>query len=481
MGTQDTITDNSSGKGGGYSPKKCLAIITVVATFGGLLFGYDTGVVNGALPFMAQKDQLNLTPFIEGLIVSSLLLGAAFGSIIGGRMADRRGRRKTILFLAVLFLVSTIGCTLSPTAAIMICFRFLLGLAVGGASVTVPSYLAEMAPPERRGRMIIQNDLMVVTGQFLAFLFNAILGVGLGETGHVWRYMLALAGIPAIVLWFGMKRMPESPRWLMAKGKADEALQVLRMVREDEVAAIEIKEIEGNIKKEAHMEKATFKDLATPWIRRIVFLGIGLSVAQQITGINAIMYYGTQILMNSGFGTDAALIGNVGNGIISVLATWAGIWLVTAIGRRPLLIAGQTGIIASLAAIAFFATTMAGSANLSYIVLALTICFLICQQASVSSVTWLMIAEIFPQRIRGLGIGISVFCMWVANFFIGLSFPVLLSGVGLGMTFYSLAAINIISVIMVYLFVPETRGLSLEVIEDRFRSHKADPGKSLSL
>lgn len=196
-----------------------LRTIILVSTFGGLLFGYDTGVINGALPYMSESDQLNLNSFTQGLVTSALLFGAAFGAVVGGRLADYNGRRKTILYLAILFFVSTIGCTISPNAAVMILCRFLLGLAVGGASVTVPTYLAEMSPAESRGKMVTQNELMIVTGQLLAFTFNAIIGNMLGENPHVWRYMLPIAAIPAVFLFFGMLRVPESPRWLVSKGK----------------------------------------------------------------------------------------------------------------------------------------------------------------------------------------------------------------------------------------------------------------------
>ena len=291
------------------SHQKYLKRVTVVSTFGGLLFGYDTGVINGALAFMARPDQLNLTPAVEGFVASGLLFGAAIGSFFGGRLSDAEGRRKMLLCLAVIFFFAAIGCSLSPTAGILIACRFVLGLAVGGASVTVPAYLAEMAPADRRGRMVTQNELMIVSGQLLAFILNAILGVTFGEVGHIWRYMLALASIPAVVLWFGMLVMPESPRWLLLQGRVSDAMQVLKKIRDERMAIAELNEIQDSIDSEKHLDKAGYKDLATPWIRRIVFIGMGVSICQQISGVNSIMYYGTQILTQAGFSTEAALIG----------------------------------------------------------------------------------------------------------------------------------------------------------------------------
>lgn len=319
--------------------KGMLKKITVISTFGGLLFGYDTGVINGALPYMARKDELNLTPVTEGFVTSSLLFGAALGAVFGGRLSDRFGRRKMILNLALIFFLAALGCTFAPNAGVMILFRFLLGLAVGAASVMVPSFLAEMAPVETRGRMVTQNELMIVSGQLLAFIFNAILGTTIGqEAAHVWRYMLAIATLPAVILWFGMLIVPESPRWLASKGKIGEALRILKEIRTQNRAEIELKEIEENLAQESELQRATFRDLSIPWIRRIVFIGIGIGVVQQVTGVNSIMYYGTQILQQSGFSTNAALVGNIANGIISVLATFVGIWLLGNVGRRPMLL-----------------------------------------------------------------------------------------------------------------------------------------------
>ncbi|MEH7531126.1 sugar porter family MFS transporter [Priestia megaterium] len=448
-----------------------LRTIILVSTFGGLLFGYDTGVINGALPYMSESDQLNLNSFTQGLVTSALLFGAAFGAVIGGRLADYNGRRKTILYLAILFFVSTIGCTISPNAAVMILCRFLLGLAVGGASVTVPTYLAEMSPAESRGKMVTQNELMIVTGQLLAFTFNAIIGNMLGENPHVWRYMLPIAAIPAVFLFFGMLRVPESPRWLVSKGKNNEALTVLQKIRESKRAKSELKEIESAYEKEAKMEKATFKDLTTPWVRRVVFLGIGIAVVQQITGVNSIMYYGTEILKDAGFQTEAALIGNIGNGVISVLATFVGIWLLGKVGRRPMLITGLVGTTTALLLIGIFSLVFEGSAALPYIVLALTITFLAFQQGAISPVTWLMLSEIFPLRLRGLGMGVTVFCLWGINFLVGLTFPVLLASIGLSTTFFVFVVLGIGAILFVEKFLPETKGLTLEELEQRFRSY----------
>jgi major inositol transporter-like SP family MFS transporter len=455
---------------GKKDPKKFLKLVTIVSTFGGLLFGYDTGVINGALPFMARPDQLNLNPFTGGLVASSLVLGAAFGSIFGGRLSDSRGRRKVILYLAILFFFSAAGCVIAPNMTVMVMFRFLLGLAVGGASVVVPSYLAEMSPADRRGVLVTQNELMIVTGQFLAYVCNAVLGNVFGEAGHVWRYMLVIATLPAVALWIGVLILPESTRWLASKGKMAEALKILQKIRSESIAEQELKEIKEHISEDQNIEKISFKDLGTPWIRRIVILGITIGSISQLVGINSIMYYGTQILENSGFGTKTALIANVANGLIAVVAVIVGISLLHKVNRRPMLLTGLIGVTVALITIGISASILEGSPMLPYVVLAMTVIYLAFFQGAIGPMVWLILAEIFPVRLRGIGMGMAVLFLWLCNFLVGLFFPVLLDGIGLSATFFLFAMFGIAGIIYVAKALPETRGLSLEQIEDNFRS-----------
>jgi major inositol transporter-like SP family MFS transporter len=445
--------------------KSFLSTIVLVSTFGGLLFGYDTGVINGALPFMSEPDQLNLNSFAQGLVASSLLFGAAIGALFGGRLSDYSGRRKNILFLAVLFFISTLGCTLAPNMGVMVTFRFLLGLAVGGASVIVPTYLAEMSPVERRGRMV---------SQLLAFIFNAIIGNTMSDSSHAWRYMLVIAALPAVFLFLGMLKVLESPRWLVSKGRKVEALRVLQKIRDKNQANVELNEIENAFAEESSMKKATFKDLSIPWVRRILFIGIGIAIVQQITGINAIMYYGTEILKDAGFATEVALIGNIANGAISVIAVFFGIWLLGRVGRRPMLLIGLSGTTTTLLLIAIFSLTLKGSAALPFVVLALTVVFLAFMQGFIGPVTWLILAEIFPSRLRGLGMGLSVFFLWMTNSIIGLVFPVMLATIGLSTTFFIFVVLGVGGIMFVKRYMPETKGCTLEELEHYFRTYDDD-------
>ncbi|MBZ3912728.1 sugar porter family MFS transporter [Streptomyces acidiscabies] len=463
-------------EGVGASPgvARRLRVVTVVATFGGLLFGYDTGVINGALPYM--KDDLGLTPFTEGMVTSSLLLGAALGAVVGGRLSDARGRRRTILALAVLFFVGALGATLAPDTASMVVARFVLGLAVGGASVTVPVYLAEISPAERRGALVTRNELMIVSGQLLAFTSNAVIADVGDESGGVWRWMLVVATLPAVVLWFGMLVMPESPRWLASRTRFAEALDVLRQVRSRERAESELAEVSALAVKDAEQRLGGWRDVkSTPWLRKLMVVGFGIAIVQQITGVNTIMYYGTQILTDAGFASDSALTANIANGVISVLATFVGIWLLGRVPRRPMLMTGQVGTIVALFLIGVFSLTLPAGDGRAYAVLAMTVTFLAFQQGAISPVTWLMLSEIFPMRMRGFGMGIAAVVLWLTNFVIGLVFPSLVDGIGVSATFFLFVVAGFFSLAFVKRYVPETKGRTLETLEAELRARYSRP------
>ncbi|MCZ4550016.1 sugar porter family MFS transporter [Gordonia rubripertincta] len=463
-----------SRRGATRSPAKFLRLATIISTFGGLLFGYDTGVINGALPYMAEKDQLNLTSFTESLVASSLIFGAAVGAIAGGRLADRYGRRRNIIGLAVIFFFATLGCVFAPSMEVMVAFRFVLGLAVGGASVTVPTYLAEMSPAEKRGRMVTQNELMIVSGQLLAFTFNAILA-NLTEDNHVWRYMLVIATLPALVLWFGMLMMPESPRWLGRQGRTGDMLRVLQQVREERQARTEADEITRMAEEEKSTDALHWTVLRdVPWIRRVLVIGCGIAVVQQISGVNSIMYYGTQILEDSGFDKDAALTANIANGVISVAATFVGIWLLGKVGRRPMLMVGVAGTATALLLIGIFSLVLPSGTGRAFVVLTLTVTFLAFQQGATSPVTWLMLSEIFPLEIRGFAFGVTGFVLWMVNFGVGFFFLQLVDWFSISTTFFIFFVLGCCAFTFVKLYLPETKGRTLESLETEFTEKYGD-------
>ena len=361
-----TTTDASHGR--------FLTKLTVIATLGGLLFGYDTGVISGALLYM--KDDLNLSSFGEATVVSSLLFpGAAFGALFGGRVADRIGRKRSLLVCAGLFLVGALGCALAPNVVIMVAARIVLGLGVGAAAVTCPLYLAEMAPAERRGRMVTINELMIVTGQMLAFATNALLD-HLIQDPHVWRIMLAVALIPAIALFVGMFALPDSPRWYGFKGRMAEARSVLGLSRTPAEADAEFALIVDHTE---HMLKAKSTPFVVirdvPWIRRVVLIGCGLAIVQQATGINTVNYYAPTILEESGLGVSAALVATIAVGVTSVVTTIIGIVLLGYIGRRTMLFIGFAGVAYVAAWRCRWCSCMPESTTRSYVILACMVAF----------------------------------------------------------------------------------------------------------
>ena len=454
--------------------------VALIATLGSLLFGYDTGVISGALPFMAHPvDQggLGLSDVAEGIITAALPIGAAFGSVFGGNLSDRYGRRRMLLWLAVIFFVGAVGAALSPTVHFLAFFRVVLGLAVGGASTTVPVYLAEVSPAERRGSIVAVDQVMIVTGQLLAYTNNALIAHLYGESSS-WRWMLLLASIPAIGLWVGMRLMPESPRWYVAQNREADARRSLERVAAEHVDA-QIDEIRSTIDKSDSQESLGWAALRRPWVLRIVVIGMGLSVIQQITGVNAIMYYAPRILESTGIGTNAALTATIANGVISVLAALVGLLLVRRLPRKKLLALGQSLIIFSLLGIGVISLVTHGQ-GATWLVLALMLVFLTGQQGAVSPVTWVMISEVFPLRIRGLGVGLSVLVQWLANALITFSFPVLLGLVGLGPVFMTFAVLNVVALVLAARKLPETSNRTLEEIEQLMAARVEMPAAEAS-
>ena len=447
---------------------KRLGVVAVIATFGGLLFGYDTGVINGAISLVARD--FDLSPTMVGAVTSSLLLGAAAGAIGWGRFADAKGRRSTILVLAVIFFVGTLGCVFAPDEWVLVLFRFVLGTAVGGASVTVPTYLSEVSPAERRGGLVTRNELMIVTGQLLAYIANAVIGAIWEDVDGIWRVMLAIAALPAIVLFVGMLRMPESPRWLSGQDRDDEALEVLATVRTRERAVAEMAEVRALAALEKEERTGGVTDLGTPWVRRLVLVGLGIAAVQQLTGVNSIMYYGTTILEASGLELEAALIANIGNGAISVIVTVVAIKvLLGRFGRRQMLITGLVGTTSCLVLIGLASLLIPQGPTRAFVVLAFTMTFLVFQQGAVSPVTWLMLSEIFPRKLRGFGFGICGLVLWLTNFLVGFLFPQLVAAMGISSTFFLFAVVGLGAIFFSATQVPETKGHSLESLEAELR------------
>ena len=456
-----------------------LGVMAIVATFGGLLFGYDTGVINGAQSSMAAE--LALDDFAVGVVTSSLVFAAAFGALFGGSLADRIGRRRTIIALAVLFFAGSICVTVAPGFAVLVFGRVLLGLAVGGASTVVPVFLAELAPYEIRGSLAGRNEMMIVVGQLAAFVINAIIGNLLSDFGGVWRVMFAVCAIPAVFLFIGMLRMPESPRWLMRRGDSAAALAVLQRIRPLDRAEAEVSQLQqllgtrepgelGGAQAGASQGQETLRGLrliaSNKWFVRILLVGIGVGVAQQLTGINSIMYYGTSVLEEAGFSHSAALIGNIAPGIIAVIGAFIALYMMDRWDRRKTFITGFALTTISHVVIGVASLTVPEDAVIRpYLILALVVFFVGSMQTFLNVVTWVYISEIFPLRFRGLGVGIAIFCHWIMNGVLALFFPSLIAATGLTTTFFLFAGVGALALLFMATCVPETRGRTLESME----------------
>ena len=437
-------------------------LVYFFGALGGLLFGYDTGVISGAILFITEE--LGLTPFLEGLVVSSLLLGAAVGAGSAGPLSDRLGRRNLIITAAVTFTIGAIGAALAPNVGVLVLFRVVLGLAVGAAALIVPLYLSEIAPTEIRGAISSLNQLMIVTGILVAYVVNALLA----DAG-AWRWMLGLAFLPSVVLLVGMYFMPETPRWLVSRGRDDDARDVLRRNRDEEAVEQEIRDI----KEVEREEEGGLQELRASWVRPALIVAIGLAVFQQIIGINTIIYYAPTTLTNVGYGNAAAIYANLVIGALNVLMTLVAIRLIDRVGRKPLLLAGLVGMVASLTVLGLSTMLLSQPSSptdaVAIITLACLAGFIVSFAATWGPTVWVMLPEVLPLRIRGTAMGVAIFLHWIANFAVAQTFPQLSASVGPGLTFLGYAVIGVLAFIFVQALVTETKGRSLEQIESDLR------------
>lgn len=440
---------------------------------GGLLFGYDTGVISGALLFI--PNDFKLSPFLQGAIVAGLLLGAMIGAAVAGRLADAVGRRRLIVGAAVVFTGGAILAAVAPSVWVLIAARIIIGLAVGSAALVVPLYLAEIAPTEVRGAIASLNQLMIVGGILVAFIVNAILA----SSGN-WRLMLGLAAVPSIILLVGMLFMPETPRYLVHAGEDEAAHEVLEELPGDESPRERIEDIHEVEQEEA--ETGLRGVLQAKWVRPALVVAIGLAVFQQLVGINTIIYYAPTTLTNVGFAKTSAIYANLIIGVVNVAMTVLAIRLIDRVGRKPMLYAGCAGMVGSLLVLGVCLSVLPTPHHpgdpAAIITLVCLGTFIASFAATWGPVVWVMIPEVLPLSVRGTAMGIAVFGNWAANFLVSQTFPPLLSGVGPGPVFLGYAALGLIAALFVRMFVTETKGRSLEDIEADLQSSGERRGSS---
>lgn len=431
--------------------------VAVIAALGGLLFGYDTGVISGALLFIQRSFEL--TAGQESTVTAMLLVGAAIGAFLGGRVADTLGRRGTILLGALGFIIGSIWCAFASSVFELGAARTLLGVCIGGVSIVVPMYISEMAPTHVRGRLVSLNSLMIVIGQLVAFLTNS----ALAASGS-WRLMLGLGAVPAVVLLVGMLILPDTPAYLIREGKPGKALAVMRQMHgpDAELDQAAVAEASASADQRA-AERAALK---TPWVRRTVVIAMLIGVTQQVTGANAIMYFAPTMMNKVGLSTESSVYTSILIGTASVISCAVGMSIIDKVGRRRMLIIGLIGCAASLLVLAPVYGLSKDSAVGSVASLALMTVFIVFQQAAVSVATWLLISEIVPNEARGLGMGLAGLALWVANWFVAQAFLPMVEAVGGAWSFFFFAVTGAIALVFTLRAVPETSGKTLAEVRE---------------
>ena len=432
--------------------KNQLLIFSTVAALGGLLFGFDTGVISGAIPFIKLEFYLN--SYQEGFAISNLMIACVIGALIAGPIADWTGRKKVLILCAVLFIVSAILSALPRSFTELVIARFIGGIGVGVASVVSPMYIAEISPAKIRGRLVALNQLAIVVGILLSYLSNWVLV----DTGiNNWRYMLVAEILPAVTFLMGLFFILESPRWLTKEGLEKDALDVLKVV----AGAVNADHELQKIKKSLAEKKTSLKELLHPSLRRVLIVGILFSLFAHITGIDTIIYYGPIIFLESGFKTDSALLASVIIGITNLIFTFVGMAMIDKAGRKFLLLVGIAGMGISMTLVGFCMQSDMISAKWTLLWI---MTYIASFAMSIGVVIWVYLSEIYPTRVRGQALSVATMVLWLGNVILTQLFPVMMERFG-GGTFYIFSFICLLAFIFTWTMVKETRGVSLEEIE----------------
>ncbi|MCF8566544.1 sugar porter family MFS transporter [Alicyclobacillus tolerans] len=440
-----------------------VTLISIVAAIGGLLFGYDTAVISGAIDFM--QTLFHLDTFMKGWAVSSLTVGAVIGAAFAGSLSDALGRKKMLIAAGVLFSIGSLGSAFSQTIELFVFARIVGGIGIGVSSTLVPLYIAEISPARFRGRLVSLNQLAVVIGiSAIYFVNRAVAGAG-GTTWDIttgWRWMFGLGIVPGLLFVILLFVVPESPRWLIKQGQSNRALNVLEHINGQRQAKVEVEDISESLRTEAGSIWTVFG----PGLRVALLIGVVLGVLQQVTGINAIMYYAPSIFQQTGAGTNAQLTETIIVGVVNLVFTIISLWLIDKVGRKALLLVGTAVMAISLFVVGYQFRAVHPNSGL---ILTFILIFVAAFAVSLGPVVWLIMAEIFPTRIRGRATAIASVALWAADYLVSQTFPILLTGAGPASTFWVFGIMSVIAFFFTMLVVPETRGSSLEEIERRWR------------
>ena len=429
--------------------------ITIVAALGGLLFGFDISVISGTIPFI--QDHFGLDEAMKGWVVSSALAGCIVGAAYGGRLGDRFGRKHILFLTSILFGVSAIGSGWSDSLTGFVFYRILGGLAVGGASVLAPIYIAEISPAHIRGRMVSINQLTIVIGISMAYYSNYLL---LQSGANAWRWMFTAEVVPSVLFLVSLIIIPESPRWLVAKNREKDALHVLQRIGGKDFASTELKRIHSSF--QGFTNRATLKDVFHRKYRFVLLLGIFLAVFQQWSGINVILFYSPDIFAQTNQGIDSALFQTTLIGLVNLGFTLVAMWLIDKVGRKLLMIVGAAGMTVCYLIIGTFFFSGSTHSLFLLIVILMTIAFF---ATGLAPTVWVVISEIFPNRIRGVAMSVATFALWTACYLLTLSFPMFVEWFSAASTFWIYAAVCLTGGIVIFYFMPETKGIPLEELE----------------
>lgn len=431
-------------------------IVAMIAGLAGILFGYDTGVMSGAILFIGKE--FTLSPLVNGIVVAAVLLGAFLGAILSGVLTDRYGRRKVLIAVSLVFIVGTALSASVFTISLLIFARFIVGIAIGIASYAAPLYISEISPPRYRGALVSLNQLTISVGILLSYIVDYLF-----SASENWRGMLAIGVLPALFLLAGMYFLPSSPRWLVGEGRKTDALDVLATLRGSMPLAV--KELD-DIVETTKQEKGSFAELFSKKVRPVLWIGALLAIIQQVTGINTILYYAPTIFEMAGFhSSTASILATMGVGVIFVLFTVIALPLIDSWGRRPLLLLGLSGMFVSLSALSMSFFILRSSGIGKGLALASMLVYIASFAISLGPIMWLMIAEIYPLRVRGLGASFATCINWASNWLVTVTFLTLVSNIGTTGTFLLYTCFCIASLLFVVFFVPETKGVTLEKIE----------------
>jgi sugar porter (SP) family MFS transporter len=434
----------------------------IFAALGGLLFGYDTGVISGAELFI--RNDFTLTTFALEVIVSGVLAGAAVGALGGGRLADLFGRRKLLITTAIIFAAGAILCAAAQSPAILVVGRIIVGLGIGLSSSTVPVYISEVAPADARGWQVSLFQLAITVGILLAYMVDYAFALIQG-----WRWMFGLAVVPAAIFGLGMIFLPESPRWLVRNGRREDARATLSRIRGTQDVAAELTEIERSLQQAP--ESGRLSDLLAPSIRRSLVIGIGLAIFQQITGINTVIYYAPVIIQSAGISSaSGAILATAGIGLVNVLMTIIAMRLIDRSGRKPLLLIGIAGMAVTLGFLGLVFRMSAHSGALAWLAVISMMAYVASFAISLGPIFWLLISEIYPLKIRNSAEGLAATFNWASNLLITLTFLTLVEQLGPSWTFWLYGLSAVAAWIFSYYIVPETKGRTLEEIEEYWRA-----------